>query len=121
MRELLHRGLGHIRAEGCLFADPVSAFPRDRSLGELVSKLDFEVGTIQTALAALFRDEELSALLVHRIGHLCRNERGSREDELKVLQLGKFCLQRFESVDRKARRRDSQSRSSVYCRFEVIA
>jgi hypothetical protein len=43
MRELLHGCLGLVRAEGCFFANPIGAFPRDRSLGELVSKLDFEL------------------------------------------------------------------------------
>lgn len=96
-------------------------FPRNGSLGEFISKLDFEFGAIETALPALFWNEELSPLLVQPIGHLSWNERGRREDELKLLQPGELCLQRLESVDRKARRRDSQSRSSVDRRFEVVA
>ena len=108
---LLHGGFGGVRAERDLAADPLRALAGDGSLGELVAKLDLELGAVEAALPFELRDEKLTSFLRHFVGGLAVDECGRGEDEFDGLHLLQFSLERLVGVDGKTRCSDLDLRA----------
>jgi hypothetical protein len=90
VHQLLHRGLGRVRPEASLPANPFGAFSGDRSLCELVAQLDFKFSTVKAGLTARFGNEELPPFLAQAVGHFIRDERRGGKYELEALDLGEL-------------------------------
>lgn len=67
------------------------------------------------------RDEELAPLLGQVIGVAFSSERRGGENELELIDLLQFPLQRLEGVDREGGRRDPQLRASDQLTLEIIS
>ena len=87
MHELLHSCLGGIRLEPYLLTNPFRTFTRHGSLGQLVTKVNFELSPIQTRFTAVLWDKELSPLFTHAVCHFSWHKGWRSEDELKPINL----------------------------------
>lgn len=120
MDELLHGRLRCVRFEPSFLSYPVGAFARDRSLGQLVTKLNFELCSVKAALTAHFRDKKLASLLADSIRHFHRNERRCRKNKLKAIYLRQLRPKRFKCIDRKTRCCDLETSAVTQCSLQVI-
>ena len=96
--KLLHRRFGAIGFERGLAPHPVGTLLGDGALGQPIAQLNFELASIEAALAANFRNVKLPALLANLVGNLVRNECRRGEDELQLIDLFEFRFQRLEGI-----------------------
>jgi hypothetical protein len=119
--ELLHRRLGRVRFKAGPLAYPVGAFARDRSLRQLITKLDLELGSINPAFPACLWNEKLTPFLAKTVRHFHWHEGWVGKDKLEALHLRQFSPERLKGIDRKARCRDFEAGAAPQCSLQVIA